>query len=86
MSTDEVQTSSSSDALATIAGGDTICPVCSRDAQDAMVPLSELDYELAQLIRANAPDAKGLQSACKRCVGLFERAHKQVITLSLIHI
>lgn len=80
MSINELPTSSSSNTAADIAGGNASCPVCSRETQNSTVPLAELGDELAQLIRANAPDVEGFHFACKRCVRLFERAQKQVIT------
>jgi hypothetical protein len=58
---------------------DSVCPVCSRDARGNFVSLSSLDGELAELIRANAPDRDRTEVACLRCIRLFERAKDQII-------
>ena len=58
---------------------DRVCPVCSRDARGGSVLLSSLDGELAELIRANAPDRDSTAFACLRCIQLFERAKDQII-------
>jgi serine protease AprX len=55
------------------------CPVCARDARGEFVSLSALDGELADLIRANAPDRTDVSAACLRCIRLFERAKDQII-------
>ncbi|HMT08774.1 MAG TPA: S8 family serine peptidase [Pyrinomonadaceae bacterium] len=65
--------------IADRAAGDESCPVCSRDARDEYVPLMSLDAELADLIRANAPDTAEFRAVCARCVRLFERAKDQII-------
>jgi serine protease AprX len=41
--------------------------------------LTSLDQELANLIRANAPDRDAVEHACVRCIRLFERAKDQII-------
>jgi serine protease AprX len=41
--------------------------------------LTSLDQELANLIRANAPDRDAVEHACVRCIRLFERAKGQII-------
>lgn len=61
------------------AAGDSFCPVCSRDARDEYVPLVSLTDDLADLIRANAPDTSEFQAVCARCVRLFDRAKDQII-------
>ena len=65
--------------IADRAAGDAACPVCSRDARDEYVPLMSLESELADLIRANAPDTAEFRAICSRCVRLFERAKDQII-------
>lgn len=61
------------------AAGDAVCPVCSREARGDFVALSALDADLANLIRANAPDKREVEAACVRCIQLFERVKDQVI-------
>src|SRR3982750_1988762 len=56
-----------------------VCPVCSREARGEFVPLSTLGGDLADLIRANAPDKRDVEAACARCVTLFGRAKEQII-------
>ncbi|HNQ14522.1 MAG TPA: S8 family serine peptidase [Pyrinomonadaceae bacterium] len=65
---------------ADIAAGEAVCPVCSRETPDEYVPLVALGDELAQLIRANAPDSKRFEAVCARCVSLFDRAKNQILT------
>jgi serine protease AprX len=65
---------------ADLAAGDNVCPVCSREAADGLVPLSETDDELSGLIRANAPNNGVLEVACMRCVRIFERAKDQIVS------
>lgn len=65
---------------ADIAAGEAVCPVCSRETPDEYVPLVALDDELAQLIRANAPDSKQFEAVCARCVSLFDNAKNQILT------
>jgi serine protease AprX len=64
---------------ADIAAGDNVCPVCSREVLDGLVPLESLDEDLHRLMRANAPDSRDFQAACSRCVRIFERAKDQII-------
>jgi serine protease AprX len=64
---------------ADIAAGEAVCPVCSREAAGEFVSLSALDRELADLIRANAPDRRDVDAVCARCISLFERAKDQII-------
>jgi serine protease AprX len=61
------------------AAGELVCPVCSREAQGEFVSLSALDRDLADLIRANAPDRHDVDAACVRCIQLFERAKDHII-------
>lgn len=65
--------------IADIAAGDAACPVCSRETRDEYVPLASIDSELADLIRANAPDTSDFRAVCARCLRLFERAKDQII-------
>ena len=64
---------------ADLASGDSVCPVCSREARGEFVPLSALVAELADLICANAPDKRDVNAACGRCIRLFERAKDEII-------
>lgn len=64
---------------ADIAAGETVCPVCSREVVDEFVPLRTLPENLAQLIRANAPDKHDFEAVCARCKALFERAQDQIL-------
>jgi serine protease AprX len=59
--------------------GDETCPVCSRVLHAALASLSQLDEDVARLIRANAPGAEDIDDVCLRCVQLFERAKDQII-------
>src|SRR3954451_1660212 len=59
--------------------GEVVCPVCSREARGEFVSLATLDSDLANLIRANAPDKRDVEMACARCIRLFERAKVQII-------
>ena len=61
------------------AAGELVCPVCSREPRGEFVALSALDNDLANLIRANAPDKRNVDGACVRCIQLFERAKDQII-------
>ena len=61
------------------AAGEVVCPVCSREALGDFVALSALDNDLANLIRANAPDKREVEAACVRCIQLFERAKDRII-------
>ncbi len=65
--------------IADIAAGEQTCPVCSRETQIEPVPLKSLPDELAQLIRANAPDKTGFENVCTRCVRLFELAKEHIV-------
>jgi serine protease AprX len=60
-------------------GENSACPVCSRASSSEFMSLSSLDKELADLIRANAPDRDAVEYACVRCIRLFERAKNQII-------
>jgi Subtilisin-like serine proteases len=62
------------------AAGEAVCPVCSREPRGDFVALSALDNDLANLIRANAPDKRDIEVACIRCIELFERAKDQIMT------
>lgn len=64
---------------ADIAGGEAVCPVCSRETLDEFVSIRVLDEDLAGLIRANAPDSAELKAACARCIRLFERAKHEIV-------
>jgi serine protease AprX len=64
---------------ADIAGGDSVCPVCSRERGDAFVPLEELDPSLQALVHANAPGSDDLGPICLRCRDLFDRAKDHII-------
>jgi serine protease AprX len=64
---------------ADIAAGEAVCPVCSREVKHEFVPLVALTEELAQLIRANAPDTASFEAVCARCVRLFERAQESIL-------
>lgn len=64
---------------ADIAGGETVCPVCSRETLDEFVPLRVLDDDLQKLISANAPDTVDFRAVCARCLKLFERAKEEII-------
>ncbi len=64
---------------ADIAAGEKVCPVCSREVKYEFVPLVAMQEELAQLIRANAPDTQHFEAVCVRCVRLFERAQKHIL-------
>src|SRR5438046_1776987 len=65
--------------IADIAAGERVCPVCSRLASEAYVPLVSQPEDLQKLIRANAPDTREFQAVCARCVRLFERAKEHII-------
>ncbi|MDM7921278.1 MAG: S8 family serine peptidase [Pyrinomonadaceae bacterium] len=64
---------------ADIAGGESVCPVCSRETLDEFVPVGVLEDDLAKLIAANTPDSVELKAACARCVRLFERAKDEIV-------
>ncbi len=65
---------------ADLAGGERVCPVCSRETRDEYVPLIVLDDDLQRLIYANAPETRDFQAVCARCVRLFERAKDQILS------
>jgi serine protease AprX len=65
---------------ADMAGGETACPVCSREMHGGGIALDDLDEELAKLIAANAPGPDGCETACERCVRLFDRAKDQIVS------
>ena len=62
---------------ADLAGGENVCPVCSRETSDGFTPPT-VDEDLAKLIAANAPDGSDLSAICERCFRLFERAQDQI--------
>jgi serine protease AprX len=64
---------------ADVAGGEKVCPVCSREKREEFVPLISLDDDLQKLIRANAPDTKEFPAVCARCARLFERAKERIV-------
>ncbi|MEZ5307869.1 MAG: S8 family serine peptidase [Pyrinomonadaceae bacterium] len=64
---------------ADVAGGEEVCPVCSREARDEYVPLRVLEESLQRLVRANAPDTRNFEAICARCVRLFERAKEDIM-------
>ncbi len=64
---------------ADIASGNSVCPVCSREAKEEFVPLIALNKGLDKLVRANAPDTREFEAICARCVRLFERAKDQIV-------
>ena len=64
---------------ADIAAGEQVCPVCSREVKHEFVPLVAMSDELAQLIRANAPDTQNFEAVCARCTKLFEHAQEQIL-------
>ncbi len=68
-----------SQTQADIAGGDSVCPVCSRETREEFVPMAVLDDGLRKLINANAPDTASIQAICSRCLRIFERAKDQII-------
>ena len=61
-----------------IAGGEKVCPVCSRETADEFVPLVVLEEDLRKLVMANAPDTREFAAICSRCLRLFERAQDQI--------
>jgi serine protease AprX len=65
---------------ADIAGGENVCPVCSREARDEFVSLEALPEDLQKLIRANAPDTNAFEAVCARCARLFERAKEHIFS------
>lgn len=64
---------------ADIAGGEIVCPVCSREQRDDFVHLDALDEDLRKLIRANAPDSSEFPAVCERCVRIFGHAKEKII-------
>ncbi len=64
---------------ADISAGEKVCHVCSREVKHEFVPLLAMSDELAQLIRANAPDTQHFEAVCARCVRLFERAQQHIL-------
>lgn len=64
---------------ADIAAGEAACPVCSRELHQDAVDLGSLPEELRNLIHANAPGSSEAETACGRCVGLFERAKDHIL-------
>lgn len=64
---------------ADIAAGEKVCPVCSREVKYEFVPMVAMAEDLAQLIRANAPDTHDFEAVCARCVRLFERAKNHIL-------
>lgn len=64
---------------ADIAGGDAVCPVCSRETTGEFVLPAAIDDDLAKLIVANSSDGRDLSAICERCFRLFERAQHQIV-------
>ncbi len=64
---------------ADIAAGELVCPVCSREMRGEFVSVPDLQDDLQNLIRANAPDTSSVEAICARCARLFERAKEQII-------
>lgn len=62
------------------AAGQSVCPVCGREAADGLIPFGALGEELQQIVSANAPANAVLTQVCPRCVELFERAKIQLHT------
>ena len=66
---------------ADLAAGDRACPVCAREVnEENLTWLHALDKKLANLIRANAPNAVRVEAICSRCAKLFERAETHIST------
>ena len=63
---------------ADIAGGDSVCPVCSRETADNSAQQPLVDEDLRKLIEANAPDTREKAVICDRCLRLFERAQDHI--------
>ena len=61
---------------AEVPAGRPVCPVCSREAGEGMVPFEHVAGELKEMIAANAPE--GVRAVCARCLELFKRAHAQL--------
>jgi serine protease AprX len=61
-----------------IAGGEKVCPVCSRETSDEFVPMVVLEEDLQKLVTANAPDTREFAAICARCLRLFERAQNEI--------
>ncbi len=64
---------------ADIAGGENVCPICSRELLNGTVAIDGLEAELSELIRANAPGADDFSVACERCVRVFTNAKDQIV-------
>lgn len=64
---------------ADITAGANVCAVCSREATDEAAQIADLEEDLQNLMRANAPEAKEFQAVCARCVRLFKHAKEQII-------
>lgn len=58
--------------------GRKVCPVCSRETAEELVPITTADEDLRKLIGANAPDTNAVEALCPRCLRLFERAKDQI--------
>ena len=80
MTTPESIQFSRSPTTADTAAGEQVCPVCSREAKNEFVPLMALPDDTQNLIRANAPDTNHFQAVCARCVRLFERAKRHILS------
>lgn len=64
---------------ADVTGGREKCKVCSREPRIGFVPLSDLDPEVAGLIRANAPGAEDLTRVCRRCARIFAHSKDAIL-------
>jgi serine protease AprX len=60
-----------------VPAGRPACPVCGRESAEGLAPFEHLPEELRRLITPNAPGGREPHAVCRRCVELFERAHRQ---------
>ncbi|HYJ47361.1 MAG TPA: S8 family serine peptidase [Pyrinomonadaceae bacterium] len=56
--------------------GQTVCPVCGREAAEGLASFDNLPDSLKVIVAANAPPH--VNEVCKRCVEMFERARVQL--------
>lgn len=56
-----------------------VCAVCSRAVDSDPRHFTELDMDVAELIRVNSPGKADFEHVCRRCAGLFERAKDQIV-------
>src|SRR5687768_2444984 len=61
-----------------IAGGENVCPVCSRETAAEFLQLAKADEDLRKLIMANAQGKGEIAEVCSRCFRLFERGQDQI--------